>query len=113
MSYENRFLHDGNTNPVVTDLTHTAGTIAVSRCRQANIQWLASGTSSAYRIALKPGLANTATASRANCAAMVSNLGEYACHESGENYWVAYQVYNGSSPITAVTGDKLVIERLG
>lgn len=113
MTYRDRFLRDGNTNPVMDELTATSGTVAISRCRQANIQWLASDTSSSYRVALMPVAANTGTCSRENCAALLSNLGAYECRDMGRNYWVAWQVYNGETPITGTAGDFLAIERLG
>ena len=111
--YVNRFLQDGNTNPVVDAVEATSGTIAVSQCRQANVQWAAGATSSAYRLAVMAVTGAAGTCSRANCAAVLSNLGTYECMKSGDDYWMAWRVYNASAAITGNVGDKLVIERLG
>lgn len=111
---EYRFLNDG-ANPVIESMAATSGTVPIGKCRQANVQFLASATSSTYDVAVMPVTANTGTCSRSNCAALLSNEGVYACYQRGRPYWLAWRMHypQTGEEIIGQANDKLVIERLG
>lgn len=109
---EYRFLNDGS-NPVVETMAATTGTVPIGKCRQANVQFLASATSSTYDVAVMPVTANTGTCSKDNCAALLSTQGSYECNQRGQAYWIAWRMYNGNDEITGLATDRLIVERLG
>ena len=102
----NRFL-----GKVIEAVAATSGTIAVTKCRVANIQAVMDG--SGYDVALLPSTSAAATCSKNSCAAVISNLGTYEARMRNSNYYIAYRVYNGATAATGATGDNLIVERLG
>lgn len=96
----------------VKTLIHTSGTVSVGSPHfKANVQAVLDGNST-YHVAVMPVESAAATCSKANCAAVLSNLGVYEFWPSSNQKYIAWRVYNGSSAITGTATDKLIVEKL-
>ena len=95
-------------------LTATSGTIACGNALQVNFQPILD-TNSAYEVAVKPVTSGAGTASKANCAAIVTDLGMYTAYRPscGGNWWLARTIYSGATAIKGSGFDKYTLEKLG
>ena len=100
----------------VTNLTGTAGVVNVDHCQAVDVQVVLDGNNT-HEIALKPSLSATATVSKSNCAAVISDngsTGNIHMPPGAVNKYLAYKVYNGASVATATSAsDKLIAMKLG
>lgn len=101
---------------VVTNLAGTAGTVNLGLCQAVDVQAVLDSNTT-HEIALKPSLSATATASKSNCAAVISNngnTGNIHLPPGAVNKYLAYKVYNGASVATATSAsDKLIATKVG
>lgn len=97
----------------VKSMNATSGTIPVSNGRQVNVQVNLDGNA-AYEVAVLPVDAATGTCSKANCAAVLSDLGTYeASKKLYGGYYIAWRMYNGATGAAGTAEDKIMVERYG
>jgi len=95
--------------------TATSGTIACGNALKAYMQPVLDGNST-YTIAVKATQSASGTASKANCGAVVANRDTYeAIRPAGApgNWYIAYQVYNGTTATAGSSTDIYAVEKMG
>lgn len=100
---------------VVTPLTATTGTVNLGHCQAVDIQALLDGNAS-YEIAVMPSKYATATCSKGNCSAVLSDNGTtdpIPLPAGSRTKYYAYKVYSGTSVGGTTANNKLVAMRLG
>jgi hypothetical protein len=112
MGYKLRYLGKVNGS-----FTATTGTINCGNAKEVKLQVFLDANS-AHEIAVKPTTSLTATASKANCAAVITDNGVYEAQRpagAGAGTWyLRYTVFNGASRASATSSsDKYSAEKLG
>jgi hypothetical protein len=100
----------------ITELTGTAGTVNLGHCQAVDIQAVMDANTS-YEIAILPTQLSTATASKSNCAAVISdngNTGRIHLPPGAVTKYYAYKVYNGTAVASGTSAfNKLIATKLG
>jgi hypothetical protein len=95
--------------------TATSGTIACGHAERVNLQ-IFMDTNNTYEVAVLPTKSAAGTASKSNCAAILSDNGTYECKRIGagvNNWYLAYRVYSGYTAGAGGANDKYALEKLG